>query len=799
MDIAKFCPFCGKEQLPLEDGNNDFMEQDECLSVRNSDDTILSSRHNEITIEQKNQSQNIIEQGRNYNIGGYIITFDSNEIIYLDCYKMFHIKFLENIEKFTAYRRENISSLDDIVDKSIPAIQMCADSMVELGVDTLLRFSIDYIDKSMLKNELLQQYPIEEEFADVLKAFQSIERYAQQLNIESNSGMRFQGGGFGISGAISGAIKAEMLNVGMDALSGLGKMVTGNTDDDKMRRYKGKLFEEIGARNELNCLYHWCGGVFPIVYKILVREGLLSQVYFDEGKATAKFNNITRMIDQKQYDRDKAIIALLGGLKLNPLDVQYCEALLTVAPESFAELKRFTNDCGTYDQFADVADNIMEEYYKQQRIAQLKKYTTDKDVLDNPFDTVMNQSEMDSWYDKYYEKNGKSGTMYLIANEYRIPLAKKRMNYIGVGDVLAYIDSKCVIDFESIKVNFKNIKFNKDYSNLIESSRIYEEGIMDLVGRNHGEGIKKLVRARNMGNGTASSILGWIFENGVGVKKDDVKAGNFYNEWEKSGDVIGPKVVGLAYKQGWLDTEVNYKKAVFWLEKSEPSIEVFMELAEIYAKGLGGYSDKKKAVGLYEKAYKLGSYEALYEYAVLSDDSLKEKAKYFKEAAKHGVPEAVYHLGIMHWNYYKDVFQEDENDGYRIAVELFKKAAEKNIVDAVYRLGQAYMEGQGIPKSERLAANYFKKAAEQGHVDAMVEIGVCYANGTGIKQDYYKAVEFYRMAAQNGDGEAQLNLGICYQYGAGVEKNLDEAAHWYKLAVKQGNKEAQDMLRQINK
>jgi TPR repeat protein len=99
---------------------------------------------------------------------------------------------------------------------------------------------------------------------------------------------------------------------------------------------------------------------------------------------------------------------------------------------------------------------------------------------------------------------------------------------------------------------------------------------------------------------------------------------------------------------------------------------------------------------------------------------------------------------------------------YSKAIELFEMAAKRGIANAQYNLGVCYHQGiSGVTQSSKRAFEYFTLAAEQGHADAQFNLGIMYATGEGgIEQSYSKTRKWWTKAAAQGVEDAIDNLKV---------------------------------------
>lgn len=87
---------------------------------------------------------------------------------------------------------------------------------------------------------------------------------------------------------------------------------------------------------------------------------------------------------------------------------------------------------------------------------------------------------------------------------------------------------------------------------------------------------------------------------------------------------------------------------------------------------------------------------------------------------------------------------------------------------------------------ERADFDYLRESAEFGDPEAMGYLGDAYENGERVPKDLVQAVDWYRRGAEYGDAPCQAQLGECYEMGKGVEVNLSEALRWYEMALANG-------------
>lgn len=337
----------------------------------------------------------------------------------------------------------------------------------------------------------------------------------------------------------------------------------------------------------------------------------------------------------------------------------------------------------------------------------------------------------------------------------------------------------------------------------------------------------------------AAFHYGWLYQYGLGVAIDTVKATSYFkkslNHTEKlaeKGDSEAQNILGLLYANGYAVTkDLNKsfdltKKAA---EKGHPA--AMANLAGKYQYGNGTEKNCEEALKWYEKGIAINHDRAslglgkIYHYGCEDIETDYDKAlKYYKTAAELGSLEAQNTLGLIYdtgrittrdedealWWFRKaaesDYIPSYNNLGaiyykkknYPEAKNWFQKAAKKNDYFGQYNLGLIYYFGQGEPKNYEKAREWYGKAANQGYGSGQYMLGKMFENGEGGERDYKKAREWYEKASAQGNEKASYALGSLYYDGRGVSKNYDKAFELYTKAADKRYALAQYMLGLMN-
>lgn len=259
---------------------------------------------------------------------------------------------------------EECKTFDNVFNEVLPwSIEKIKD-IIDYAISILIKFGIDYIDKQTLLDEISERADKMGVFNDLANAEKIIEELKSNLNYASENSSYWRGGGFGITGAIKGAITAEVLNVGTNALVGAVKSLTGNTDDDKINKVKKRLFEEMDL---IGCCTHaitvMSMETFNIMHRLLVSEGLMPPVEFDEKKAIGKFNNIKSMYEEEKLTKKQAVEAICECIERYPYNIEYYLYIYNLSLFSEKNLNKITSYLGMGNLFM-ATSNLVDNKYR---------------------------------------------------------------------------------------------------------------------------------------------------------------------------------------------------------------------------------------------------------------------------------------------------------------------------------------------------------------------------------------------------------------------------------------------------
>ena len=201
----------------------------------------------------------------------------------------------------------------------------------------------------------------------------------------------------------------------------------------------------------------------------------------------------------------------------------------------------------------------------------------------------------------------------------------------------------------------------------------------------------ELARSRAQGGDReAQFTLGWLFEKGLGVSRDDHQAALTYQQAAQQGQVGAQLRLGAMYETG-RGVERSDEQAFYWYRKA----------------GEQGDPEAENDVGLMYLTGK-GTKQSDFDAAV-----------WFSKAADRNNAKALKNLGDMY--YVGRGVRRDEQEAF----QRYRQAAEQKYADAEYNVGFWYESGRRpVRRDYQQAAEWYRKAAEHGNLKAQTALEV---------------------------------------------------------------------------
>ncbi len=251
----------------------------------------------------------------------------------------------------------------------------------------------------------------------------------------------------------------------------------------------------------------------------------------------------------------------------------------------------------------------------------------------------------------------------------------------------------------------------------------------------------------------AYTLIGQIYEQGLGAAKDDVKAAEAYAQGAALGDYNAQFQIGMMLLQG-RGIKKNPDKAVSFLELAAQKNHVLANynLALVYVEGVTRPQDFVKA------------------------------AQYLEKAAVQEHPQAQFDLGSL-YTAGRGVDQDYAKGAYWTGL-----AAKAGLVDAQLEYGVTLINGRSVkknglevpivPKNEVIGLKYLEGAAEKGNPVAQNRVSRAYRFGVGADYDPVASAKWHLLARNAGVSDPLMDLFVAKLPAESREKAQKAADEW---------------------
>lgn len=296
-------------------------------------------------------------------------------------------------------------------------------------------------------------------------------------------------------------------------------------------------------------------------------------------------------------------------------------------------------------------------------------------------------------------------------------------------------------------------------------------------------------------------VLGWLYEEGLGVSKDPEEALFRYEQAARMDLPEGYYRLGMLLLRGAFGDRRNSIRAARFFHQAE---KMGHEKAKNYLDGmekwdilkreeLEGKTENLLAHDLsHTTPWRKGNENLPAELYRGNGQSIKageeslltESREELLEKAQGGDTRAICRLGVLY------LFGEE---GFEVnlekAVECFQKASEAGVVEAQTNLAALYMTGNGVPCDREKAKQLLLYAASQGDGFAMTKLGDICTDGVDGPPDYRQGTRWYQKAVEHQDVNGMIILGVRYLRGIGISEDLHRAQVLFRMAAERNHPE----------
>lgn len=225
-------------------------------------------------------------------------------------------------------------------------------------------------------------------------------------------------------------------------------------------------------------------------------------------------------------------------------------------------------------------------------------------------------------------------------------------------------------------------------------------------------------------------------------------------------DAAAMTLLGELYNQG-LGVKQDPKRALDWyrLAAAQNDAHAMASLGLMALDGRGGPKDQKGGRHWLEQAAEKGEPTAAYNLALLligsgHDEDFVRAASLLRISADAEIAPAQHNLGVL---YLKG--RGVEKDPAK-AASLFRRAADNGDLAGEVEFAILLFNGTGVNKDEARAARYFLHAASRGNAIAQNRVARLYIVGRGVQKSPVEAAAWNLAAAAQGLSDAWLDQAL---------------------------------------
>lgn len=252
------------------------------------------------------------------------------------------------------------------------------------------------------------------------------------------------------------------------------------------------------------------------------------------------------------------------------------------------------------------------------------------------------------------------------------------------------------------------------------------------------------------GNYVAKARIAWMYQKGIGVKKDLYKAVQLYTDLSEKGEYnYSNEQLYLIYDGQEEEFMEDASKADIYLLKAAEGGASWCEIQEAYKCKFNG--------------------------------DMAGYIRWLTSAADHAHPEAMISLGREYLSG-ENVPENTEKAGWLLENSLYyaKKWKDEDVIEYSYDM----LDSVICLIYPYVSQEIIDELISRDSVNALLVVAEKYRTGEGVPVDIRKAVGYMEKAAAAGSDIAQSELAEMYIRGEGVSKNIDKAVSLAESAVR---------------
>ena len=408
----------------------------------------------------------------------------------LEKYNVYRVKYIKLIELAQIEMDkviENSSGIQELIEGYIKISTKFILNSIDMNIKNLYQLGINDVDRDIFIDKYCNKYfnyniyltDLEEEYIKIRQTSNELKQYRE---MKKNSRAKWQGGGFGVKGAIKGAATASVLNAGSSFLHSFGDVTESMRDSNKITNMLKSLEQEYKSNGKLKEGINKCilGCLCGFIDELIINKKITS-VNISEKEALALYKNTI----EYEKNSDKIIQNMLNCIIKYPYNIKPYEMLYSInsKDEGLLTLIKFFGIESIFKSYKDTYDKIdldkrtfngviydtmeekiaFESEYKSKILEAVKILNSQ---IDNDIDIKNVNKNM---YDKYLKIINTLNENYKINILKDIDLMNIKFNSENYNQFKTVQDvKKYIYEFKNIEENYQKYKSIKDNDLKIE-------------------------------------------------------------------------------------------------------------------------------------------------------------------------------------------------------------------------------------------------------------------------------------------------------------------------------------------
>ncbi len=250
-------------------------------------------------------------------------------------YNMYRNSYYElansSTDEFINVYKEYITDLDILIEKVPQYVELLILNTSPITIRLLTSEGIMTVNENIFMKKYCNYFNFEKFFEPILYSYIEIvdtqEALKYNREIQNTSRGRWQGGGFGISGAVRGAMTAGALNLGSNLLHSVSNSSKVLKDKSKIASLKSNIYNnpETLQLLELGVFQSILGQFYGFIDE-LIENDIISTIDLNEEKSDLIYENTLKY----EKNPEKFILNIIQCLMMNPYNFDLYKTILTI-------------------------------------------------------------------------------------------------------------------------------------------------------------------------------------------------------------------------------------------------------------------------------------------------------------------------------------------------------------------------------------------------------------------------------------------------------------------------------------